>query len=891
MKSKNFTRKSLGIFSLVLVSLGVAASSSFFRAEASTQFAQTSRSAKITRNVDPDDYTNVSTSELSCSIKDYTGTSLSRFLKVQFQSKRVEAYKTNREDVFYVIDDPNYSEDNNNPFIVPTPDKTLNGFTYRAEFSSSTVDQTLYISDSIARGQRFIIKNTRIARGCVDSTTVWGDVNTIYICKGVTKVDENAFTSVPNTVTIKCEAESKPAGWDDNWTEAATNVQWGVAIPDPSQRNVQHYGSTAKFGEAKDFILGYKGNSELGIDAYPLTLKYNKTLADSTVVHESIEIPTKHPTNSYDAVGTTIYSDSNMFQIAIDIAKDENVDETSFELYNIFEAKKHYKGEKSAWPTEELEKIYEVYSANNGLEEKFPTMEGNNFLYQLFETEADKYITIHIETESDEAAAELVSQYEALLLAERDEDDKPYYTLDSDEYDELNYGKVYKREVVAQNNEHYGMYVQLYVYNKHFISYLIIDHLQQAFTDEGEPVVNESNEPVYIPSRPLPINTIGEAVKPYEWIPDIDDVGPLKSVASRRYGKITNFSDIFEYSYVSSSSFLGYTSVAMNVTKKLVTAYAGYLIDEDTGLVDETKQYIFLLKDGKYYNGKNEYEDFEVKINGRFSAPEIYINDDTYRGKAETNINSLLDGKFSFRYVLSDLNNAKLVVRYLKNNAEVTKYLPIKSPSPVIELSSVSQRVSFMANSGDLEGVRPEDILYLGISGMTVNVHLYNTSAHAIVQNTNLLKIFGNLEVLPYTGKGLAFFNINTYLIIFIVALTAAYAIGAVALFFYLKNKYKNDEFRRMRPKQYVKTSLATFLGVLLIALGINFIVLRFAVFNSSVPTFNPIDPFVMGFGIAMAIAIGLFIRMFVIMGKTAKKRREAKRLKLDKDVVDDGTH
>ena len=74
------------------------------------------------------------------------------------------------------------------------------------------------------------------------------------------------------------------------------------------------------------------------------------------------------------------------------------------------------------------------------------------------------------------------------------------------------------------------------------------------------------------------------------------------------------------------------------------------------------------------------------------------------------------------------------------------------------------------------------------------------------------------------------------------------------------------------------------------IALAVNFIVLRFGVFYSAIPVFNPIDPFVIVFAIGGAISVGLFVRMFAIIAKTRKTAKEAKRLRLDKDVVDDGT-
>ena len=196
-----------------------------------------------------------------------------------------------------------------------------------------------------------------------------------------------------------------------------------------------------------------------------------------------------------------------------------------------------------------------------------------------------------------------------------------------------------------------------------------------------------------------------------------------------------------------------------------------------------------------------------------------------------------------------------------------------------------------MVSNSALKGVDTSAITAVGISGATINIHLFNNETNNLVQNTSKLQVFGNIEILPHTEKNLAFFNINGYLLLFFGALTLIYALLAIALFFYKKNKYKNDEFRRIRPKAYIKSAILGYFGLALVLAALNFIVLRITIFNSSIPTYNPIDPFVIIFSIAAAIAIGLFIKNFVAAMKLAKKRREIKRLQLDKDVADDGTN
>ena len=324
----------------------------------------------------------------------------------------------------------------------------------------------------------------------------------------------------------------------------------------------------------------------------------------------------------------------------------------------------------------------------------------------------------------------------------------------------------------------------------------------------------------------------------------------------------------------------------MKANKVLDTTYAGYVGNSTS------PKALILGEDGKYYNGEDSYNADNVRIAGTFKAPHIYIDDATSRKAVENNINSILNGKYVFRYTVSNLNLASLVVSYKKGGVEQEPVvIPIKSPSPVFEISQDTGNViSFLVNNDYLKGIDTGAITAVGISGATVDIHLFNNETHTRVMNTQLQHTFGNIEILPQINVQLNYFNINGYLLLFFGALTLIYAVIAVVVFFYKKNKYKNDEFRRMRPKAYVKSAVLGYIGLVLILAAINFIVLRIGFFNSTIPTYNPIDAFVIIFSIAAAISLGLFIKNFASAIKLAKKRREILRLKLDKDVVDDGT-
>lgn len=589
---------------------------------------------------------------------------------------------------------------------------------------------------------------------------------------------------------------------------------------------------------------------------------YQKTTKNGLLVTEYQQLPVKHLTNDYDAVGSEIYGTTNNFDITIDLDEGDVIDEHSFEFYNIFKAKKVYSDKKVAWPSDIIDEIETKYTLPVD-EHLVPILDGNIFSYQLFEATSDSYIYVTAGFDQESSADALVNTFKGKL-------ETLGYTLDESKA-EATYGYVYSLSPSEDSN----ITIQFYRFEDHFISYVFFDTL--VINDEGK----------YVPSHAYPIEAKKAAVRPFYFTIDLEQ-GKLKSHATARYGKMTDFNDIFKTTYRSSSSFMGYTSVSMTLDKVLTTAYKGVVFAEDP----EKSVVLMKNEEGKYYRGDKVYEDEEVEISQAFSAPSLYLNDSSCRTKVENNIDTIANGGIIFRYTLTNLNTASIIAVYKEGNEVKKAILPINSPSPVIEVDSDSGNVlSFLLEGSKIEAFSSDNLLSLGVSGMTVSIHLYNVSSHSVVQNTALLNVFGNVEVLPYNNNGLSYFNINLYLILFFVGLTVVYAAASCGLFFYKKNKYKNDEFRRIKPKQYIKSAVIGLIGLLLIAAGLNFIILRFAVFMSAVPVFNPIDAFVIAFALAGAIALGFFIKSFANALKTAKKLREIKRLHLDKDVVDDGTH
>ena len=69
---------------------------------------------------------------------------------------------------------------------------------------------------------------TSIGNRAFDST----GLKSITIPKSVTSMGEYVFNDCPDLTNIYCEVESKPEGWDTNWSEDINklidlNIKWG----------------------------------------------------------------------------------------------------------------------------------------------------------------------------------------------------------------------------------------------------------------------------------------------------------------------------------------------------------------------------------------------------------------------------------------------------------------------------------------------------------------------------------------------------------------------------------------------------------------------------------------------------------------------------------------
>ena len=143
---------------------------------------------------------------------------------------------------------------------------------------------------------------------------------------------------------------------------------------------------------------------------------------------------------------------------------------------------------------------------------------------------------------------------------------------------------------------------------------------------------------------------------------------------------------------------------------------------------------------------------------------------------------------------------------------------------------------------------------------------------------------------MPYTEKA-NLFDINAFLIILLIAYIVIFVGTTIGLYFYLKNKYKNDEFRRMKNKSYFTKAALFLFGSLVVLFDLVFIVLRASALNNAIVVYNPADAYIIVLSVMSVVIIGYFIKYMVGVIKTNKERRRIIKLKLNEDVDDDGTN
>lgn len=309
--------------------------------------------------------------------------------------------------------------------------------------------------------------------------------------------------------------------------------------------------------------------------------------------------------------------------------------------------------------------------------------------------------------------------------------------------------------------------------------------------------------------------------------------------SSINYVKKENINEYIKYRFELSSSFSGYTSLQLSV-------------DKVDGIYEQVK--------GDLY---------------------------------ETNYNDIVSGKVSIRYRFTALNTAQYRIIYEDNGQLIETNVNITTPIPRFILESQNDNnVSFLIENSTVgKGFDASKVKYLSLLGLNVTLDLFTESGTILVKSSTTTR-FGEIPLLDTLDAHdtLNYYDGDSILIWTSIIFVCVYVLGAIALFFYLKNKFKNDEFRRMKPKKYLKSAITLGCGLLTAILAIIFIFFRSAPFNNAIVVYNPLDIYVIVFTVATIFFVGYYIRLLVSTIKANKEKKRILKLKLDEASDDDGT-
>lgn len=242
-------------------------------------------------------------------------------------------------------------------------------------------------------------------------------------------------------------------------------------------------------------------------------------------------------------------------------------------------------------------------------------------------------------------------------------------------------------------------------------------------------------------------------------------------------------------------------------------------------------------------------------------------------------------GRYRFRFT-SLKNGAKYRFEY--NNQTVYKRVETPTGHYIFD-GYHNNNISFAIQDSMLEdkNFSAKNLQAFGITDMYISVDI--VVGTSIYSSTRFEINFGTIYFMtPHDTNKI--FDANLFMILTVLIYSAA-AIGiGVFLFFYYKKKYRNDEFRRLKPKQFIKKGLIYWLSSTAIVVAIESIIFRFTVLKNAIVVFNPIDVLIVIFGIATIIIIGYYVKTITAAYKANQQRKRAIKLGMVNETADDGT-
>ena len=260
----------------------------------------------------------------------------------------------------------------------------------------------------------------------------------------------------------------------------------------------------------------------------------------------------------------------------------------------------------------------------------------------------------------------------------------------------------------------------------------------------------------------------------------------------------------------------------------------------------------------------------------------------------EQNKLSLQNGTAHIRYSISNLYKSSYHIVYQGKDGLKDITIPVSS---VIDYQTLDKdkgnKVSIiLENSKVAPDFSADKIRTFEMTNVTVQMDILSVNPEG---NTGLLGksdiSYRFAYITVFENKEVSVFNWNLFLVLFFAGYVVVFAVLAFVLYKILKEKFKNDEFRRVNDKKFLKSAILYGIGFMIICAAIIFILMRVVGFANTIVAFNPTDPLLIVFSIFGMIIGGYFIVKAIKAIKVEKERRKTIRLKLNEDIEDDGTN
>lgn len=325
------------------------------------------------------------------------------------------------------------------------------------------------------------------------------------------------------------------------------------------------------------------------------------------------------------------------------------------------------------------------------------------------------------------------------------------------------------------------------------------------------------------------------------------------------------------------------------------TSVGGYLFIPDTSMPFVIDQFTntstnidltqYISASFLSYATFGDYTSFKVELHNNI-LPLYEETMSSSEGYAE-NVKRLESGNYRYDYSFSGLTTAFLLLGY--EDDSLVEYPLITSGvlSTTITVGESNTVLQFLCKDIQLDG-----LVSLSLCSSTFKVSIVHKETGAEVATSKMSTRFGAIYFEPPEDNiaNIGKTDVRLVLILVFVIFTIVYAGALVGIYFYLKQKNRNDEFRRMDTKRFIKTNALGYLASIIVLMDILFISFRVVAINNSLAMFNPLDNYIVVLSILSILFIGYFIKFFYVMIKDNIERKAAEHLKLDMDKDDDGT-